>query len=303
MKRFLITGGNGLLALNAALALRDRAEVMLLVRDHTVCIPGVMVETSDYSPSSLRSVFQKNRPDVVIHTAGFTNVDECEHHPDLAKEVNADLAGLVALSARDAGAKLIHISTDHLFSGEEKLYDEKSLPCPKNQYAQTKLLGEQAVLAVFPSALVARTNFYGWGVGKQSISDWVIGALRKGVTIGAYTDVFFTPILIQQLVVLIEQAVIKDLSGVVNFVSDERISKYTFAIKVAEVFELDTNLITPSSSDQNASMSYRPKDMSLDNSYLHSQLGCGAISVNDGLELLRQQEILEWPVLLSGSIR
>lgn len=303
MKRYLITGGNGLLALNAALALRERAEVMLLVRDHEVCIPGVIVEKSDYSPSSLRSVFQKNRPDVVIHTAGFTNVDECERHPDLAKEINADLAGLVALSARDVCAKLVHISTDHLFSGEEQLYDENSLPCPKNQYARTKLLGEQAVLAVFPSALVARTNFYGWGVGKQSISDWVIGALRKGDTIGAYTDVYFTPILIQQLVVLIEQAVLKDLSGVVNFVGDERISKYTFAIKVAEVFGLDTNLITPSLSDQNESMSYRPKDMSLDNSYLRSLLGCGAINVDDGLELLRKQEILEWPVLLSNSIR
>ncbi len=149
-KKVLITGGSGLLAVNWALSIRDNYAVTLLLHHKKISLSGV--DTDIVSLSSLDeclSVLEKHQPDIVIHTAGLTNVEECESNPNLAQEVNVDLAKNIAIACNQQSVKLVHISTDHLFLGNQEFSTEESATNPVNNYAKTKLLGEQEVLNQF----------------------------------------------------------------------------------------------------------------------------------------------------------
>ena len=116
--------------------------------------------------------------DMVVNCAAYTTVDDAEADPDAANAVNAVGAGNVARTCARAGARLIHISTDYVFSGHfdgaPRPYDIDDRPEPLSVYGKTKLDGERAVHAELPDAQVVRTSWVYTGVG----SDFV-GAIAK----------------------------------------------------------------------------------------------------------------------------
>ena len=87
----------------------------------------------------------------MLHTAGMTNVEVCERDPAAARSLNVEAAAGVARSATRAGARLIHISSDHLFDGTAPLVGEDAPPSPLNVYARTKAEAEAAVAAACPT--------------------------------------------------------------------------------------------------------------------------------------------------------
>jgi dTDP-4-dehydrorhamnose reductase len=99
-------------------------------------------------------------PDVVIHTAAYTNVDQAEKEPELAMAVNADGTARVARAAANAGARLLYISTDYVFDGRKRSpYDETDEPKPLNVYGRSKLEGERHAVASCKKTLVVRTSW------------------------------------------------------------------------------------------------------------------------------------------------
>src|ERR1051325_3013950 len=157
--RLFITGISGLLGLNVALAASGRHDVAGCYREHPVAAPGVRAYALDVRKrEALDALLATERPDVVLHTVGLSNVGAGEADPVLAEELNMTVARDAARSARRAGARFIHISTDHLFDGERPLRGEDDPLAPLNVYAKTKGEAEQAVLAEDPDALVVRTN-------------------------------------------------------------------------------------------------------------------------------------------------
>lgn len=97
-------------------------------------------------------------PDMVVSAAAYTAVDQAEDEPELAFRINADGAGAVARAARLAGAPVVHLSTDYVFSGTfEGAYDETMPTGPRGTYGRSKLAGEEAVAAANPRHLVLRT--------------------------------------------------------------------------------------------------------------------------------------------------
>jgi dTDP-4-dehydrorhamnose reductase len=97
-------------------------------------------------------------PDVVVNAAAYTAVDRAETEPDLVQRVNGAGAGLIAAAAHQAGAAVIHISTDYVFNGEKaEPYTESDPPSPTNAYGLSKLAGEQAVAAANPRHVILRT--------------------------------------------------------------------------------------------------------------------------------------------------
>ena len=160
-KKVLITGGSGLLAVNWALSVRNVYNVTLLLHRKKINLSGVdVVVDSISSLDSCLSILDKYQPDIVIHTAGLANVEECELKPDLAKESNVDLAKNMSIACSNYCIKLVHISTDHIFSGNQKFATEETKPEPVNNYAGTKLLGEQEVLKHCKDSIIVRTNFF-----------------------------------------------------------------------------------------------------------------------------------------------
>lgn len=290
--RILVTGGTGLLALNWACALRGQAEVTLGTHRHGVRLPGVASLRLDLSDvDSLRRQVSRTGADLIVHTAGLTNVDRCEDMPAEARHANAEIARNVAEVAAAAGIRLIHLSTDHLFSGIHQFYAEQATPEPLNEYARSKLLAEQWVQQACPEALILRTNFFGWGyAGRQSFSDWIIYGLRAGRSLPLFDDVFITPILADALAHAAHALLDQGTNGIFNLVGGERISKYEFGTRLAAAFGLPLALIHPAKVEQAHLHAIRPRDMSLDNSRLKQAIGYAPGSLETWFADLREQE-------------
>jgi dTDP-4-dehydrorhamnose reductase len=131
--------------------------------------------------------------DLLINCAALTNVDYCESHRDEAVLINAQAPQLLAEICAAKSAKLIHISTDYVFDGKQDTpYIEEDPPAPLSVYAQSKLAGEEEVLAVSPKNLVVRLSWV-FGPDKPSFIDQIIQRARENETVAAVADKFASP--------------------------------------------------------------------------------------------------------------
>lgn len=291
-KRALITGGSGLLALNWSACIRDSWDVTLATHRHVVELAGAKSCSLNLdSELHLADRLRQIKPDLVIHTAGLTSVDQCEQYPELAHHANAQIARNVAQATAAYGASLIHISTDHLFADRSRLSKESDQLQPVNEYARTKALAEKWVQESHSKALIVRTNFFGWGHPyRQSFSDWLIDNLGAGKPLTLFDDVFFTPILADAVALNAHSLVDRGATGIFHLVGDERLSKYEFAVKLANQFGLPMNLISRAQLALAELVAPRPHDMSLDNSKAKAALGSALGCVDDFLKSLKVQE-------------
>jgi dTDP-4-dehydrorhamnose reductase len=158
--RILVTGREGQVARSLAeLAAADPGlEIVLAGRPQLDLL----------EPATVRSAILAARPDVVVSAAAHTAVDRAEDEPELAYAINAAGAGAVAEAAARAGAAIIHLSTDYVFSGGgEGEYVETDAPDPKSVYGRSKLEGEKAVAAVNPRHVILRTAWVYSPFGKN----------------------------------------------------------------------------------------------------------------------------------------
>jgi dTDP-4-dehydrorhamnose reductase len=290
----LITGGSGLLALNWALAIRNRSQVILGIHSREIQLENVKIEKIGLeSTDQIIKTLNILKPKVVIHTAGITSVELCENNPTLAQYVNVDIAENVAKACWALGILLVFISTDHLFSGERSFADENSVVSAINRYGQTKAEAEDRVLEANPKSLVIRTNFYGWGPGyRQSFSDIIIKSIRQGKPVTLFDDVYYTPILAETLVNVVHDLINKNVSGIFNIASDDRISKYDFGCKIARHFGLDIAYIKKGYLTKQKELVRRPLDMSLSNKKVTELLGKKIGDVDQHIGRLFEQEKL-----------
>lgn len=288
----MVTGGSGLLALNWACCLRDQCEVYLAQHLRRTRLRGTRAVPLELeSVENMLRQLERYELDCIVHTAGITSVDQCEREPVKAHEANAVLARNVAVAAARLSLRLIHVSTDHLFSGTRPLYREDDAPDPLNVYAQTKLLAEQWVIEAHPGTLIVRTNFFGWGhAARRSFSDWIIYSLRGGGALAMFDDVFFTPILADRLAVNAHRLLEQGASGVFNVVGDERLSKYQFAVRLAQSFGLPEALVHHGKIRDSRLLAKRPPDMSLDNAKARSRLGIPLGTTAEFFSVLKQQD-------------
>jgi len=287
----LITGGSGLLALNWALGKRERFSIVLGVHTRKVVVRGVDVQYINLeSIETLISSIENIQPQLIVHTAGLTDVELCEADPELAYYVNFELARNVAVACASLSVPLVHISTDHLFSGEHSWISEKTHVSPINVYGRTKAKAEKGVLDACPDALIVRTNFYGWGpMYRRSFSDMIIDALRSGKELTLFKDVYYTPILAEVLVDVTHELVNKKANGVFHVVGDERVSKHEFGLKVAEMFQLNSSLIKSGSISDKTNLTPRPNDMSMSNKKVSQLIGRRIGGLEKHLKILFQQ--------------
>ena len=305
MKELFITGISGLLGLNIALQVRERYQVSGCYSSHPVAIDGVRAIKLDLtSDETAERELRQVRADVLVHTTGLTSVETCETDPALAYRLNVEAALRVAKFAKMSGAKLVHISTDHLFDGTAPRKREGDTPCPLNVYASTKLEAEQAVLRAYPDALIIRTNFFGWGTSvRTSFSDWIINALEGGGDLTMFSDVFFSPVLISDLVELMLALVERGGAGIFHVAGRDRLTKYDFAIKLAEVFDYPKDKIGAISVEGFPFNAPRPKDMSLACEKAEEYLGARMPPVEEGLKRLRELASQGYPAELERALQ
>lgn len=291
--RILITGGSGLLALNWALQERDHSEIILGLNNRFIELKGTKSIKLDLTSfEKVNQTINLLKPDLIINTAGITSVELCEKSPNLAFEVNTQLAINLARACSNYMIRYIHVSTDHLFAGDQEFTSEDQPICPKNIYGISKASAETGIMNSYSNALIIRTNFFGWGTTyRKSFSDTILHALRNNQAINLFEDVYYTPILTEILISSIHKLENAGAYGIYNITGDSRISKYHFGLKLAEIFNLDIRLINPTLMKEKSFLVQRPNDMSLSNKKVCDFLGIKMGSIDQHINRLQQLEV------------
>lgn len=144
-------------------------------------------------PASIPATLDRASFDVLINAAGLTSVDGCETRRDEAHLTNAEAPGVLAHYCARHQRRLLHISSDYVFSGREPGLRRESDPTgPCNFYGQTKLDGELAVLQTCPSAIVARVSWL-FGPDKDSFPDMILRTAQTSSEVSAVKDKWSSP--------------------------------------------------------------------------------------------------------------
>lgn len=240
--------------------------------------------------SEFKNILKQFRPDAVIYLAGITNVDECEKEKDQALELNANVPAQLAELCFQNKSTFLYISTDHLFGDTGKFFTEVEPTVLVNHYAHSKKIAEDLVLKNHPESIVVRTNFYGKSVAKKpSFTDWIEQNLKSGQEIKMATDVYFNPVYMEDLIKICHQLIIKKCKGLFNVSSDDRLSKYEFAVQYAKSFNLNEKLIIPFEQKIEPRLVRRPSEMSLSNKKMKDVLHYEIGKTQDGFSKLKQE--------------
>lgn len=286
--RILITGASGLLGLNLALETTTRHTVFGTVNSHSLKTDAFkVIQTDLLAPGAVERLLERTQPDWVIHCAALANLDACEADPLLAQQLNTDLPQTLANHVARSGARLVYVSTDSVFDGLRGNYTEEDIPTPISVYSHTKLKGELAVAEADPSAIIARLNLYGWSLhGKRSLAEFFFNNLSQGKHTMGFTDVFFCPLLANDLADIFIKMLENHLGGLYHVVSSESLSKYEFGRRLAERFDLDGSLIDPTSVKQAGLKAPRSPNLTLRSDKLAHALGETLPRVSTGLDKL-----------------
>lgn len=305
MTGWLITGASGFLGANLGWALTGTATRIGISR---AAPPNGTVDAHfpiDITDAdSLRQVILTTRPSVIVHTAALSSHEACEVDPLLARQINVTASRDIADIAAAVGSRFIYVSTDAVFPGYRGHYAETDETEPFSVYGETKLLGEQAVLGANPSALVVRTNFFGWSPsGRRSILEFFVTALRDGRQVPGYPDFIVTSTYVQDLAHSLQQlAAMPSVSGLLHVASSDARSKYQFSQEVAAAFGLNGAIIAERSAAGEHSTS-RARNISLNCTLAESVLGMLMPTQRAGLERAHTQEPMlrgAWSPRLEG---
>lgn len=223
MKKILITGAYGQLGSELSLLLQDDKEVELIKTD---------VDTLDIcNAKEVEACIGKHRPDVVVNCAAYTAVDQAETDTEKAERLNVDAIGNIAKAAKKYKAKVIHISTDYVFSGNAHTpYKENKAVCPQSVYGRTKAAGEAKLREILPEAIIIRTAWLYSTFGKNFVKTMInLGSSREEINVVA--DQFGTPTYAADLAVAIKRIIDFPTwhSGIYHFTNEGYASWYDFA--------------------------------------------------------------------------
>lgn len=288
--RVLITGASGLLGQSVARQAVEREnDVVSVFWNHPVSL-GKAFSIDLTKKDSVYESMREMRPEAVIHTAAYTSVDGCEQHKNRAWNINAEATKNLAIASNDVGAQLVFVSTDYVFDGEKGNYSEIDETNPVNYYGYTKLKGEELVREYSATWCVVRTSvIYGWAGHKPDFAAWIMDNLRSGNRLKVLVDQCVSPTLNTNLADMLLEIAESKKTGIFHAAGATALSRYEFALRIAEAFDLDSSLITPAAMAEMKWIADRPRDSSLDVSKARRALGTKPLAIADALGVFRQQ--------------
>ncbi len=208
------------------------------------------------------------QPDVVIHCAAMTKVDDCETNEALAYKLNETGSLNVARACQHIGARLIAISTDYVFSGEPPSepweWSEEETPRPRTVYGMSKFAGEQVILANCPEAVIIRIAWlYGKG-GPSFVHTMIKLGKQAGAPLKVVNDQVGNPTSAKAVAQLIQFLLTKpDVSGVVHGTCEGVCSWYDFTCQIKALVPAFTREVVPCTTDEYPRPAPRPKNSAL----------------------------------------
>lgn len=254
-------------------------------------IEGINFIQADISKKEdVKKLFEKSIPRKVIHTAAMTNVDQCEVDKKRAWDINVEGTKYIAEFCQKYDSQMIYISTDFVFDGKKGNYRETDEPNPISYYGLTKLEGENVLSEFDIEYGIARTSvIYGNHPYRFNFVSWVINELGKGKRINVVKDQYNSPTFANNLADVLLKMHENERYGLYHASGSERINRYDFAVKIADVFELDASLINPITSDKFLQKAKRPWDSSLNVTKIQRELGVKMLNIREGLIRMKEE--------------
>ncbi|MBG9588619.1 dTDP-4-dehydrorhamnose reductase [Cytobacillus firmus] len=244
--KILITGANGQLGKHLVRAFEQ---------SHTVIGLG-RTELDVTNKEKVNTVISQLKPDIIIHSAAFTAVDQCESDPKRAFEVNGLGTGYVAQAASNINARMFYISSDYVFDGKKNSpYREDDEPNPLSTYGMSKWLGEKLVQK-FNNGTIIRTSWLYGHDGKNFVNTMIkLGQENKELKV--VNDQIGSPTYINDLGEVIIRLLNKE-SKIYHVSNTDACTWYEFARTIFEEMGYNPKLILPTTTFEYGARAARP---------------------------------------------
>ncbi len=296
MKRILITGSNGLLGQKVVeLLSRSSCYSLLLIskEDQSVFDAGAftyrMLDVS--RRADVRKVVDEFEPEVIVHTAAMTNVDQCETERGPAWKTNVTGVENLVHASKLVGATLIHISTDYVFDGKAGPYSETDRPNPISYYGRTKLASENILQTSGVAFALLRTMIlYGTGRAiKPNFALWLVNEMSQSRPVRVVDDQIGNPTLADDLAYAILKVIELGRTGLYHVAGPDLVSRYDFAVALAGIFKFNKKLITPVKTATLKQPAPRPMKSGFITLKAQFDLGVKMSGVQQGVAALKNQ--------------
>ncbi len=293
--RVLVTGSNGLVGQKLVRLLDPDPEVELVAtaRQPVKGLTKSLSHSLDVTVSEqVLETIQSIRPEIVIHTAAMTQVDQCETEKEACWLNNVTAVEHLVHACAMIEAHLIHLSTDFIFDGSYGPLDENAVPHPISYYGDSKWAAEQVVTASsIPWTIIRTVLVYGFNpdMSRTNIVLWVKKSLEQGKTIQVVDDQWRTPTLAEDLATGCVLAARKKAIGIFHISGDEMMTPYQIALKTAEFFGLDKSLIKRADSSTFKQPARRPPKTGFIIDKARKELGYRPHSFVEGLAIMARQ--------------
>ena len=260
--KILITGGKGMLGRTLQ---KELAEHEVIVAD----LPDWDI-TDD---TGFVTKVGEAKPDLIIHCAAMTKVDDCEAKRDLAFKLNEEGSRNVALAAKACGARLFAISTDYVFSGEPPkepwAWSETDIPRPRTVYGASKFAGEQMIQMILPEAVIIRIAWlYGAG-GPSFVHTMAKLGAQEGAPLKVVNDQRGNPTSTKTVADVIKFLITKpDVSGVVHGTCEDQCTWYDLTVELFRLLGLKREVV-PCTTEEFPRPAPRPHNSALKKSVLN----------------------------------
>jgi len=290
--KVLVTGSNGLLGQKITeLVLKKYPDITLVAtgkgENRNAIKKGYEYRTMDITDlNSLKKVFEAEQPDVVIHTAAMTQVDDCEFKKEECVALNITAVKNIAKLSSISNFRLVHLSTDFIFDGTKKMYKEDEEPNPLSYYGWSKLEAEKAVIANASNYAILRTVLvYGTvsDMSRTNIMLWAYNTLKDGKKAKVVDDQFRTPTSADDLAQGCMLAALANGNEIFNIAGKDYIGIYELVEKIANMYGFEMTNISKVSSTTLNQPAKRPPITGLDISKAKKMLGYNPHSLEEGI--------------------
>jgi dTDP-4-dehydrorhamnose reductase len=284
----LVIGGSGLVGGNVVEICRDRGhDVRATHRTEPTKLTSLRLDKTD--PDEVASIIREYNPDVVIDTAAFHAVDECERERRRSFAVNAVGTYNAATAADAVDATFVYLSTDYVFAGDpaDAPFREADPVAPTNYYARTKYGGEQA--AMIPDDHVVFRTSVVYGLRRSNFATWALGELEAGNSLDIVDDQISAPTYAPDLARAIVEVTDRGFDGLYHAAGPRSVSRYEFTRTLADAFGYDPELVEPITTAELGQTAPRPTDSTLDSTRLYDELGWRFAAPTDAFADMRDQ--------------
>lgn len=226
------------------------------------------------NPDWLRARIEASRPYTVFNTIAWTQVDDAEDNEEEAMAVNRALPDALARIAKcDGSMRLVHFSTDFVFSGPHRgPWSEEDAPAPASAYGRTKLAGEQAVMAILPERSVVCRSAWLFGPGRKNFVDTILHACASRDLLNVVDDQVGSPTYTMDLALWSAMLAEKGATGLWHCVNSGQASWCELATESVHLMNGPCR-VGAITSDEWPQKATRPRNSVLDNSKLAHFLG------------------------------